>query len=442
MKKIEYKIAKLVNKQGGDVYYVGGYVRDKLLNIKSKDIDIEIHNISYDQLSNILKEVGKPLSYGASFGIFSLREHNIDIAMPRTETNTGKGHRDFEIYVDPYIGTKKASKRRDFTINAIMQNVLTGQLIDHYKGTKDLENRIIRHIDDKTFVEDPLRVFRAAQFASRFEFKIARKTISLCRTVDVKALSKERVELELKKALLKANKPSIFFDSLSKMNQLNYWFKEVEQLKTIKQDKIHHPEGNVYIHSMMVLDEAAKYRNKVDNPYAFMLLALCHDFGKITTTFKKGSRIHAYNHENEGIDIIKPFLKRFTNDKKIIKYVLNMSKLHMQPNNCARNNSSIKATNNMFDKAISPKDLIYFAMCDHKCENKNDNRYKYLIERYKIYEGIISNNTITGNDLIAAGLTPNKNFSKLLSYSHKLQLSGLNKEECLKQTLIYAKKLA
>ena len=438
MKKIESKIAKLVAKENGRAFYVGGYVRDKLLNIDNKDVDIEIHTIEPKKLEEILHSVGSLSKYGTNFGIYSLRKENIDIALPRKEENTGRGHKDFEVYVDPYLGYKKACQRRDFTINAMMMDILTNEIIDPFNGQIDLEKKIIKHVDSKTFVEDPLRVLRAGQFASRFEFKIAKTTMDLCKTIDISSLSKERVEEELKKALLKANKPSIFFESLRKMNKLDYWFYELTALIGLKQDPKYHPEKDVYAHTMMVLDEAAKYRNKVDNPYAFMLLALCHDLGKIITTEKINGRIHSYEHETKGIPIIKKFLKRFTNNKEVIKYVCNLTELHMKPNIIYKDNSSIKASNKMFDEALAKKDLIYFAISDQTSDIKE--KEEFLLNRLNKYNKIMSKPYVTGEDLIRNGLKPDKNFKIYLSYANKLRLAGIDKDNSLKQTLAYARK--
>ena len=207
---IEKQIAQLVKEKGGRTFYVGGYVRDKLLNIENKDVDIEIHSINEEQLIDILKQVGEPISYGKSFGIFSLKGYDIDIALPRSEKAIGKGHKDFKIDLDPFIGYKQAARRRDITINALMQDVLTNEILDYYNGLSDLKNKIIRQVDSSTFIEDPLRVLRVAQFASRFEFEVAQETIELCKTIDLTYLTKERVEEELRKCLLKGKKPSIF----------------------------------------------------------------------------------------------------------------------------------------------------------------------------------------------------------------------------------------
>ena len=440
-KTIEYKIAEKIKEKDGRVFYVGGYVRDSLLNIKTKDIDIEVHNISYDDLIDTISELGEVVEHGSNFGILSLKKHNLDIALPRKEFNTGRGHKDFKIYTDPFIGTYKAAKRRDFTINALMKDVLTGEIIDHFNGLQDLENKIIRHIDDDSFVEDPLRVLRACQFASRFNFKIADETINLCSKMDISSLSKERIEEELKKALLLSNKPSIFFDYLRQMKQLDFWFKEINDLINVKQDPIYHPEGDVYTHTMIVLNEASKYLNEVSNPYSFMLLALCHDLGKTVSSFEDNGRIHAYNHENSGVEIASKLLKRFSNNKNVKKYITNMIKFHMKPNVCFRNNAKEKTTNAMFDEAIAPIDLIYFAMCDHISNETIDTRKQFLFERLNIYNELMKKPEVTGDDLIKAGLIPDERFKETLEFAHKLHLSGIDKDNALKQALSYHFKL-
>ena len=432
---IEKQIAQLVKEKGGRTFYVGGYVRDKLLNIENKDVDIEIHGINKEQLQDILKQVGDPISYGKSFGVYSLKGYDIDIALPRSEKAIGKGHKDFKIDVDPFIGYKQAARRRDITINALMQDVLTDEILDYYNGLDDLKNKIIRQVDSSTFIEDPLRVLRVAQFASRFEFEVAQETIELCKTIDLSFLSKERVEEELRKCLLKGKKPSIFFDTLNKMNQLDYWFKEIKDLISIKQDPIYHPEGDVYIHTMQVIDRAVKYRNKCKS-YEFMLLCLTHDFGKIICSENINGRIHAYEHEVKGIPIIDNFIKRITNRKEVITYLKNMVPLHMLPNKCASDNSRIKKTNKMFYCAIEPTDLIYFSYCDKGDEDNS----LYLNQRYEEYKSMIIKPYVTGNDLIKAGIKQDKNFHELIEYATKLRLAEVNKDDALKQVLAYYNK--
>ena len=431
-------LAEKVAEKGGRAYYVGGFVRDRLKGIENKDLDIEVHGIAPDILEDILASLGGFISAGKSFGVYKLAHHSIDVAMPRKETLTGKGHRDFKIDVDPFIGTQKAAMRRDFTINAIMQDVLTGEIVDHFAGLDDLKQGILRHINAASFVEDPLRVLRAAQFAARFNFTVAPETAELCKSIDLKNLSSERVLEELKKALLKAEKPSIFFDTLRQMNHLSLWFSEVEKLIGIPQHSFHHKEGDVWTHTMMVLDEAASVREKAESPFCFMLSALAHDFGKITSTeFVKGD-YHAYFHEIEGLPIVKEFLHRITNENALFSYVLNMTELHMKPHTLVADNSSVKATNKMFDKSKSPNDLILLSLCDGKGKipaKNSEAAEKFLKERLDVFKEYMSRPYVTGQDLIAAGIKQGEEFKKLLEFAHKLRLSGVGKKEALSQIL-------
>lgn len=441
---IAERIAEYVKEAGGRAFYVGGFVRDRLLGIENKDVDIEVHGLEPDALYEILGRLGEPLSFGKSFGVFALKGEDIDIAMPRRERATGSGHRDFEVDVDPFIGTREAARRRDFTINALMEDVLTGELVDHFGGRRDLDEGVIRHIDPATFIEDPLRVLRGAQFAARFGFAIVPDTIELCRGIDLSALSRERVEEEMKKALLKADRPSIFFESLRAMDQLDVWFPELKQTIGLEQDPVFHPEGDVWTHTMEVIDRAAAFRDRVSGPYRFMLLALTHDLGKIVTTEVVKGRIHAYEHETKGMPLVEAFMDRLTGEKDVKNYVYNMVPLHMRPNVAAYSKPALKSTNRMFDAAEAPADLIWFAEADKPVISGNDafsGDREFLIERLKAYEETMAKPYVMGRDLIEAGLEPGEDFSEILAHAHKLRLAGIDKEPALKQALSFAHKL-
>ena len=368
-------IAQEVLKKGGRTFFVGGCVRDEILGIDIKDVDIEVHNIEVEDLVKILESIGDVQKIGSFFGVFNLKGYDIDIAMPRKEKSNGRGHKDFEIFVDPFIGYKEAALRRDFTINSLMKDVLSGEIIDSFNGIEDLNNKIIRHVNDESFCEDPLRVFRGAQFAARFDFEIHEKTKLLSSTMDVSSLAFERVFDELKKALLKANKPSIFFKSLKDMNQLSYWFKEVEDLIGINQSEIHHPEGDVFTHTMMVLDEAAKLRDKAKNKLA-----------------------------------------------------------HMKPNqmyNSAKKKSMMK----LWDDAIHPSDLILLAKADAlgRGVKKDYSEIESMLNKsLNEYKELMLEPEVVGKDLIELGLKPGILFSEYIKLGHKLHLSGLSKDEILK----------
>lgn len=433
------EIATLVSQKGGRSFYVGGFVRDRLCGQETKDVDVEIHGIHPAELETILDSVGERLEYGKSFGIYGLKGYDIDIAMPRKEKCRGTGHRDFDVFVDPFIGTMKAAVRRDFTVNAMMQDVLTGEIIDHFGGQADLQNGVIRHVQEETFVEDPLRVLRAAQFASRFGFSVCEETIALCRTMDVNALARERIVGEMKKALLKAEKPSVFFEVLRQMHKLSEWFPEVEALIGVPQNPVHHPEGDVWVHTMQVLDAAVGSRDRVQNPFGFMLSALAHDFGKVICTEEKNGVLHAYEHETKGLPLVEKFLSRLTDEAALMRYVLNLCELHMKPNVLASVGAAVKSTNKMFDAAEDPEALICIAKADVAGKEGAFDE-DFLRQRLSIYEEYMARPFVKGRDLVKAGLLPDANFTLFLDFAHKLRLAGVDKKSALTQTLAFARK--
>lgn len=436
------KLATLAREAGGRAYYVGGYVRSRLLGSDNKDVDVEIHGLTPGQLEAILDSLGQRLEMGKSFGVYGLKGYELDIAMPRRETATGRGHRDFAIDVDPFIGTEKAAMRRDFTVNAILEDVLTGDIIDHFGGVEDMKKRILRHVNDRSFPEDPLRVLRAAQFAARLDFTVADETVRLCSGIDLTTLPRERIMEELKKALLKADKPSVFFEVLRSMNQLDAWFPEVKALIGIEQNPVYHAEGDVWNHTKMVLDTAAGHRAQAKNPLGLMLSALCHDFGKVSCTKVIDGIIRAFGHETAGVPIAETFLSRLTAEIQLLKLVPNMVELHMRPGALSRQRSSVKATNRLFDLAIEPDDLILLSLSDMGGKLPYEDPAQaeaYLRQRLDTYREYMSRPAVTGQDLIGAGLKPDKNFSRLLAYAHTLHLSGVDKSTALTQTLAFAR---
>ena len=438
-------IAARVREAGGSAYFVGGYVRDLLLGIENKDIDIEVHGISPEKLAEILGSLGEMTSFGESFGIFGLRHHHLDIAMPRSERAVGPGHKDFLCTLDPFIGTYQAAIRRDFTVNALMQDICTGEVVDHFGGRDDLRSGVLRHMDDARFAEDPLRVLRGAQFAARFGFRIAPETVELCRKMDLSSLAAERIFGELEKALLKAERPSVFFSSLRDMDQLGFWFPEAEALIGVPQPERYHPEGDVWTHTLLVLDAAAALRPEAENPVGLMLSALCHDLGKAgTTRVEEDGKLHALGHEAAGIPLADRLLSRITNEKKLKQYVRNMVELHMLPNQLAAQNAGRKSFNRLFDRSVSPGDLLLLCKADSLGSCVPPERYApteaQLRERLSAFREIMSRPCVTGADLIAAGIKPGVAFHDALAYAHKLRLAGVPKKEALAQTLAFLRK--
>ena len=445
------RVADAVAREGGRTYYVGGCVRDQILGRDNKDIDIEVHGVSVETLEGILDRLGERLTMGASFGIMGLRHYELDIAMPRREKAIGRGHRDFEVFVDPFIGPEKAARRRDFTMNALMQDVLTGEILDFFGGREDMKRGLLRHVDDNSFGEDPLRVLRAAQFAARFGFTVAEETRALSAAMDLTALPAERVMGELEKALLKAERPSLFFEELRRMGQLGVWFPELQALIGLPQNPAFHPEGDVWVHTMQVLDEAARLRAEAKEPLWFMLAALCHDLGKAVSTECIDGVLHAYGHEKLGLPLAEAFLHRLTRETKLTQYVLNMTQLHMKPNMLADCGAQTKSYMKMYDSAVCPEDLLLLARADHMgCLAPGGDRQALqdacaqtedvLRQNLALYDERMRQPYLMGRDLIEAGVQPGPQFSEALAAAHKLRLAGRPREEQLKYALSLIRK--
>ena len=396
-----YRVAKKVDKAGGRTFFVGGIVRDRLRGVECKDIDIEVHGIPAKRLIEILDSIGEHTEMGASFGIYGLRHYEIDIAMPRSEKATGRGHKDFDVFTDPFLGEEKAARRRDFTINAMMENVLTGEIKDFFGGRSDLEKKILRHVDDASFVEDPLRVLRGAQFAARFGFSTDQKTIELCRKMDLSALPCERIMGELEKALLKAEQPSIFFRVLEEMRQTGFWFEEYAALsekERAETDKI--------------LDNAARQRDNARYPLYFMMSALCLRMRNAKSFTEKLSR---------------------ENDMRV--YVENICMLSKNVRALSAESESDEGWNVLFDKTVCPEDMLLLAYCA-----AGENVPRKNKEKLEEYKTLMTKPGVMGRDLIEAGLKPGKNFSEYLNFAHNLHLKGIEKGEALQKTLEFAKK--
>ena len=262
------EIASKIYNLGGRLYMVGGAVRDKYLGITPKDYDYCVTGLKED---DFIKAFPTSIIRGKSFPVFDLEDS--EFALARTERKISKGHKGFVIESSPNITIYEDLKRRDVTINSIAIDVLTNEVIDPFNGREDIKNKIIRATSD-AFSEDPLRVYRVAKLAARYKFNVDEKTLELMKNLkdEMKQLSNSRVYAELYDAL-STKKPSIFFDVLRSANLLDVHFKEIQELIGVEQPLKYHPEGDVYNHSMEVLDRAAEKTKDVSVRFA----ALVHD---------------------------------------------------------------------------------------------------------------------------------------------------------------------
>ncbi|HEU4477890.1 MAG TPA: HD domain-containing protein [Pyrinomonadaceae bacterium] len=305
------EIATSIRESGGRALLVGGCVRDALMGSTPKDWDLEVYGVQPARLREVLEKFGNVNVVGEAFSVYKL-SNEIDVSIPRRDRKSGRGHRGFVIEGDPEMGPEAAAKRRDFTINAIMQDPLTAEVIDPYQGRVDLANKILRAVSSDSFAEDSLRVLRAAQFAARFEFTIAPETVALCRDIDMTDLPAERIWGEIEKLLLRAQRPSIGFKYLRELGALNQLFPEIAALIDVPQDPEWHPEGEVFTHTMLTVDRARELINDLPYPkqVAVMVAALAHDFGKPATTEFIEGRWRSRGHEEAGVAPTESFLER------------------------------------------------------------------------------------------------------------------------------------
>jgi tRNA nucleotidyltransferase (CCA-adding enzyme) len=295
------RIAKDVHAAGGRALIVGGWVRDRLMGHPSKDIDIEVFRLDAERLKRVLEMSGPVNTVGESFTVYKVA--GLDVSLPRRESKVGRGHRGFAVEGDPNLSPEDAARRRDFTINAIAWDPLSGEYVDPFDGRADIESRTLRAVDARTFPDDSLRVLRAVQFAARFTLEVDPGTKEICRRIPLDDLPAERIWGEIEKLLLRAQRPSIGFALALELGVVERLFPELDALIGCPQEPDWHPEGDVWVHTLLVIDQA---RARIDDlPYprqvVVMLGALCHDLGKPPTTAVIDGRIRSLNHEEEGV---------------------------------------------------------------------------------------------------------------------------------------------
>ncbi|RLA71610.1 MAG: CCA tRNA nucleotidyltransferase, partial [Epsilonproteobacteria bacterium] len=306
---ILHTISNRLQEQNATAIVVGGCVRDHFLKLPVKDYDVEVYGLEdMDLLVQILEDYGSVNFVGKSFGVLKFQHEGeeYDFSFPRREEKEGDGHRGFAVRVDGAMGFLEAARRRDFTLNAMGYDLQKQIFLDPFDGIRDMEQQTLRHIDKQTFVEDPLRVYRAVQFCARFGYDLAEETFFLCRKMVasgmLEQLAHERIYIEWKKLLLQSPKPSVGFELMRSLGILQY-FPELEALVSLPQSPQWHPEGDVWVHTLMSIDAMVALLGKDQKQNLKYLFAiLCHDLGKATTTtMDEEGRIRAIGHEYEGV---------------------------------------------------------------------------------------------------------------------------------------------
>ena len=422
---------------------VGGCVRDELMGIEPKDWDLEVYGIQPAKLREILDTFGEVNVVGEAFTVYKIGT-DLDVSLPRRERKVGKGHRGFVVEGDPDMSFEEASRRRDFTINAVLKDPLTGEIVDCFGGRDDIDNKIIRHVSSETFAEDSLRVLRAAQFAARFEFDIAPETVAICKTIDVTDLPRERIWGEFEKLLLRSKRPSIGLRLFYEFGVVDQLFPELKSLIGVPQEPEWHPEGDVDVHTLMVADEARKLIG--DLPYekqvAVMLGAVAHDFGKPPTTQFFDGRWRSHSHDEAGIEPTISFLDRLgihtLNGFDVRNQVVQLVRYHLKPGEFYKAESKNSVGDGAFRRLarkVEPDLLYRVAKADSLGRNPDwlppEKRFGSEAQDWfikKVRELDIEKKApepiLMGRHLIEMGLRPSPQFKKILDAVYEMQLDG------------------
>ncbi len=424
-------VAERLAEAGGRALLVGGCVRDGLLDRPAKDIDMEVYGLDADTVEATLRPHFRLDTVGRAFGVFILKGKDIDLALPRRESKTGPRHTDFVVEGDPEMSPAEAATRRDFTINAISCDPLTGEILDPFKGVDDLQTRRLRHVS-AAFTEDPLRVLRGMQFVARFELTPAPETIDLCRLLSPEHLPPERLWEEWKKLILKGRAISDGLRFLQACDWLRH-FPELEALVGCQQDPKWHPEGDVWTHTLHCLDAFAAHRIGDEwEDLVVGLAVLCHDFGKPETSYfdESNGRIRSPRHDIEGVPVARRFLERLTRQKKIFEEVLPLVEQHMRPLALHRDRAGDSAVRRLAARVKRLDRLVRVAFADKAgrppIEVDEFPEGEWLLDKAKQLE--IQDNApkpiLLGRHLIELGVKPGPHFGKILDRAYEAQLEG------------------
>ena len=426
-------LAAAIGAAGGRALIVGGRVRDELLGRSSKDLDLEVYGLPADRLRSLLEAFGRVDAVGESFTVYKVA--GIDVSLPRRESKVGRGHRGFDVVGDPDLSVTEAARRRDFTINAIARDPLTNEIIDPFGGRADLQARRLRMVDPRTFGDDSLRVLRGLQFAARFELTMDEATRQVCRTIPLDDLPPERIWGELEKLLLEAERPSIGLRLAWELGVIHRLLPEFVPLASCPQDAVWHPEGDVWTHTLMVVDEARKRAASLPRgpAVAMMLGALCHDLGKPATTIEQGGRIRSPGHEDAGVPLAGAVLDRLNvqtlDGFDVRKAVLGLVAEHMRPS--AFMQAPTPPGDGAFRRLAQRVDLALLARfaeadCKGRGADFDCSASERFLERARSLgvEHEPPKPIVLGRHLLALGLEPGPRMGEMLKAIYEKQLDG------------------
>jgi tRNA nucleotidyltransferase (CCA-adding enzyme) len=427
------EIATAVHEAGGRALIVGGWVRDRLIGRGSQDLDLEIYGIAADRLRSLLESFGRVETVGESFQVF--KAGDIDVSLPRRESKSGRGHRGFTIAGDPTMTVEDAARRRDFTVNAIAWDPLSDEYLDPFDGRTDLQRHLLRVVDPNTFGDDSLRVLRAIRFAAQLEYSLDDLTKALCRTIALDDLPAERIWGEIEKLLL-ARRPSLGFGLTMELGVVSKLFPELQALAGCAQEPEWHPEGDVWTHTLQVIDQARARIDDLERPMqmAVMLGAVCHDFGKPATTAVIGGRIRSMDHEEQGVAPTLAFLDRLNvrsmDGYDVRQQVVGLVAQHLKPGAWFKVRDQVG--DGAFRRLAQKVDLELLArIAKADCLGREPGRFDcramdWFVERAHALgvEHRPPPPFLLGRHLLALGLPPGPRVGEILKTIYEQQLDG------------------
>lgn len=429
------QLAAAIQAAGGRALIVGGWVRDALLGLAPSDeVDMEVYGLGPEALRSVLGTFGRVDAVGESFTVYKVA--GFDVALPRRDSKVGRGHRGFEVVGDPFMPLADAVRRRDFTINALLYDPLTGDVIDLVGGRRDLDARVLRAVDADTFGDDSLRVLRGLQFAARFDLKMDPATRALCATLALDDLASERVYAELEKLLWLARRPSVGLALGLKIGVIGRLFPELHALVDCPQEPDWHPEGDVWTHTLMVIDRARAAVDDLDRGRAMAVLlgAVCHDFGKPATTAFIDGRIRSPNHEAAGVPPAEAFLDRLRvhtiGDVDVRRQVLGMVQYHLAPGMWHKATSTV--SDGAFRRLALKVDLELLArLARADCVGREGefdcSAMDWFLERARALgvEHRPPAPILLGRHVLTLGLSPGPEVGRVLKAVYERQLDGV-----------------
>jgi tRNA nucleotidyltransferase (CCA-adding enzyme) len=432
--EIATAIARRVADRGGRALVVGGWVRDRLLGRPCKDIDVEVFGIPARDLKPLLETIAPVNVVGESFTVYKVAD--VDVSLPRRESKVGHGHKGFAVEGDPSMSPEEAARRRDFTVNAISWDLLREVYIDPFDGRVDLlERKVLRAVDARTFGEDSLRVLRGVQFAARFALDMDAPTKALCRRIPLDDLPAERIWGELEKLLLLADRPSIGFALALDLGVVERLFPELHALVGCPQEPEWHPEGDVWVHTLMVIDQARTRIADLDKArqVVVMLGAVCHDLGKPPTTAFIDGRIRSIDHEQAGVQPTLALLDRL-NIQSIGGYdvraqVTGIVAQHLKPLSFYK--AATQVGDGAFRRLAQKVDLELLARVAHSdCLGRTGafdcSGIAWFLERARALgvEHAAPEPMVKGRHLLELGVQPGPQMGEVLRKVYERQLDG------------------